>query len=159
MYCKNCGKPVAENAAFCMHCGTAVETAPAASAPTPAPTPAPKSKEPKAKKKLPAIVVAMKTCFLDKYADFSGRTSRTQFWWWYLACIAVSWIPYLGWLASLALIVPMLSAGARRLHDVGESPLKLLFLLIPFAGFFVMLIWWTKPGIEGPNEFGPQPEE
>jgi uncharacterized membrane protein YhaH (DUF805 family) len=172
MYCKNCGKQLPEGAAFCMNCGTAVEAAPAP-ATEPAVEPvvepvvepkkveaaAPKAEQPKTEKKLPPIVVAMKTCFLDKYADFSGRTGRTQFWWWYLVCVAVCWIPYLGWIASLALIVPQLSAGARRLHDVGESALKLLFLLIPFFGFFVMLIWWTKPSVEGPNEYGPQPEE
>ena len=157
MYCKNCGKQLPEGAAFCMNCGTAVEATPA-----PAPAAEPKKQPtvtPKTEKKLPPIVVAMKTCFLEKYADFSGRTSRTQFWWWYLVCVAVCWIPYLGWIASLALIVPQLSAGARRLHDVGESALKLLFLLIPFFGFFVMLIWWTKPSVEGANEYGPQPEE
>lgn len=148
MYCKNCGKPLAENAAFCMHCGTAIET-----------PFVPVKPKPKAEKKLPPFVAAMKTCFLDKYADFTGRTSRSQFWWWYLACASVCWIPYLGWLASLGLIIPMLSAGARRLHDIGESPLKLLFLLIPIVGFILMITYWTKPGIEGPNEFGPQPTE
>ena len=50
------------------------------------------------------FVTAIKTCF-SKYADFTGRARRSEFWFFYLLTFVAGWIPYIGWLASVALII------------------------------------------------------
>ncbi len=80
------------------------------------------------------FVTAIKTCF-SKYADFSGRARRSEFWYWYLFSIIVSsfasWVPFVGGLMNLALVIPQLSVGARRLHDIGRSGWWLLLSIVP----------------------------
>lgn len=80
------------------------------------------------------FVTAIKTCF-SKYADFSGRARRSEFWYWYLFSVIVSfvagWIPFVGGLMNLALVIPQLSVGARRLHDTGRSGWWLLLSIVP----------------------------
>ena len=68
---------------------------------------------------------AISTCFA-KYATFSGRASRPEFWWFFLFQILVSVVASMlgdvvAGLVSLAVLVPALAVGARRLHDIGKS--------------------------------------
>jgi uncharacterized membrane protein YhaH (DUF805 family) len=103
------------------------------------------------------LVKAVKTC-LNKYADFKGRAARPEFWWFALATFVVSAVlnrvvPMLGALFSLAVLLPSLAVGARRLHDIGKSGWFLLLLLIPVIGWLVLLYFYVQPS--GPsNEFG-----
>ena len=94
---------------------------------------------------------AIKTCF-SKFADFNGRARRSEYWWFYLFSIIVSmvlgWIPILG-LATLALILPGLAAGSRRLHDTGRSGWWQLTTWIP------AIIGLGLAGVS----FVPNPEE
>ena len=103
---------------------------------------------------------AIKICF-NKYADFEGRGRRSEFWWWYLFTfivgIAVGWIPVLGWIASIALWIPSLAAGARRLHDTGRSGWLQLLMLIPCIGTIILIIWWCEDS-KGDNEYGQSPK-
>ena len=66
------------------------------------------------------FVDAVTTC-LRKYVDFSGRASRSEFWFFVLAYWIASSIPVIGPFVGLALLLPDLAVSARRLHDTGKS--------------------------------------
>lgn len=100
--------------------------------------------------------------FWQNYANFEGRSRRAEYWWAYLmvfviGCV-VGWIPVIGWLASLACIIPNLAVGARRLHDINKSGWFLLLNLIPLAGTILLIIWFCKEGDIGPNQYGNDPK-
>jgi uncharacterized membrane protein YhaH (DUF805 family) len=101
------------------------------------------------------------TCF-QKYVDFNGRAARPEFWWFALFTFVVSLIlqMVLGyWVAnlfSLAVLLPSLAVGARRLHDMGKSGWFQLLWLIPVLGWAVMIYWLVQP-TAGPNRYGEGP--
>lgn len=83
---------------------------------------------------------------LNKYADFSGRATRAKYWWFYgfyiVAVVFASvldgffgttWLYAVTW---ISLIVPLMSAGARRMHDVGKSG---WFQLVPIYNLYLFL--------------------
>ena len=87
---------------------------------------------------------------LRKYADFTGRASRMEFWWFALfVVLANSAMVYisqtLGAVFLIAVLLPLLAAGARRLHDCGRSGWWQLFLLVPAAGIALVGILWALP--------------
>lgn len=99
---------------------------------------------------------SISTCF-SKYADFSGRASRSEYWWWFLfvflASIATGIIsPKLSGVFSLAVFLPGLAVGVRRLHDIDKSGWFLLVSLIPLIGWLLLLYWAVQEGTE-PNRF------
>ncbi len=67
---------------------------------------------------------AISTCF-SKYATFSGRAPRSEFWWWYLFTwivgIVLGWVPFVGLIFQLAVLLPTFAVTARRLHDTNRS--------------------------------------
>jgi uncharacterized membrane protein YhaH (DUF805 family) len=101
------------------------------------------------------------TCF-QKYVDFSGRAARPEFWWFALFTLVVSLLiqMVLGyWIAnlfSLAVLLPSLAVGARRLHDMGKSGWFQLLWMIPILGWAVMIYWLVQP-TAGPNQYGDGP--
>ena len=111
------------------------------------------------------FVEAVSTCLQKKYVDFSGRASRSEFWWFVLFQILVSIIAsILGAMihpavsiVSLALILPGLGVSVRRLHDVGRSGWWLFICLIPLVGPLLLLYWNVQPGQPGSNPFGEPP--
>jgi uncharacterized membrane protein YhaH (DUF805 family) len=103
---------------------------------------------------------AVKTCF-TKFADFKGRAGRPEFWWFFLFQIGVYLVAGLihdmvYGLAVLALLLPALAVGARRLHDIGKSAWWLLIALIPLVGL-LLLYFAAQPGTPGSNEYGDSP--
>ncbi len=111
---------------------------------------------------------------LMKYADFSGRAPRAEYWWFYLLIIvgyAITMIldsmlglggsvgPYgiLLVVFGLAILVPSLAAGVRRLHDTDRSGWWMLIGLIPLIGAIVLLVFFVGQGTTGPNQFGEDP--
>lgn len=99
---------------------------------------------------------SIQTCF-SKYADFTGRASRSEYWWWFLfallATMATGIISdKLSALFSLALLLPGLAVGARRLHDIDKSGWLQLLYLIPFIGWIIVIYWATRESVE-PNRF------
>jgi uncharacterized membrane protein YhaH (DUF805 family) len=103
------------------------------------------------------FVEAIKTCF-SKYADFNGRASRSEFWWWvlfvFLASAAMSMIsPMLSGLFSLGVLLPNIAVGARRLHDTDRSGWLQLLVIIPLIGWILMIYWCVQEAKE-PNRFG-----
>jgi uncharacterized membrane protein YhaH (DUF805 family) len=95
---------------------------------------------------------------LKKYAVFNGRSRRQEFWIFFVAGLIVGWIPVIGWLVALAIFVPSLAVGARRLHDTDRSALLLLLLLIPLAGIIVLIVFWAQEGTHGKNKYGQDPK-
>jgi len=93
------------------------------------------------------IVDAVKACFA-KYADFEGRATRSEYWWFFLAVLvasAVAWtIAYrLYVLVSLVTMLPMIAAGARRLHDTNRSGWWQLLTFVPF-GVIVVVVFLAQ---------------
>ena len=104
---------------------------------------------------------AIKLCF-QKYADFSGRAKRPEFWWFVLFCIVVSLLlevvgSYISWAFSLATIVPSLAVGARRLHDMNKSGWLQLIWLIPILGWIYMVYLMVQEGDAADNQYGAPP--
>jgi uncharacterized membrane protein YhaH (DUF805 family) len=62
-------------------------------------------------------------------------------------------------LYSLAVLLPTLAVGARRLHDIGRTAWWLLIGLIPIIGCIVLLVFMCLDGDEGDNKYGPNPKE
>jgi DNA-binding CsgD family transcriptional regulator len=87
---------------------------------------------------------------LSKYADFEGEASRAEFWWFALFVglgqAALTYIHInVGSLFAIAMLLPLLAVGARRLHDIGKSAWWLLFGLAPVAGLVVLAVLWALP--------------
>ncbi len=123
---------------------------------------------------------ALTTVFRNKYATFSGRASRSEYWWSYLGIAVISMVLQiigivgglalgsvnegLGALFALAafaglfaLLIPSLSVNVRRLHDTGKSGWMLLILLIPCIGFILWLVWMIEDGQPHVNAYGAVP--
>ena len=103
---------------------------------------------------------AVKTCF-GKYVDFSGRASRSEYWWFVLAYVIVAIVAgfihqVVYGLVILAFLLPLLAAGARRLHDIGKSGWWLLLGMIPLVNL-VLLYFTVQPSQTDSNEYGAPP--
>ena len=99
---------------------------------------------------------SISTCF-SKYATFDGRATRSEFWWWFLFVFLVSGATGLisdifQGLFSLAVLLPNLAAGARRLHDTDRSAWFLLLWFIPIIGWIILLVFYIQESKE-PNRF------
>ncbi|MDP2257290.1 MAG: DUF805 domain-containing protein [Polaromonas sp.] len=91
---------------------------------------------------------AISSC-LRNYATFSGRAPRSEFWWFFLFQLLVSVAATLlsekfGSLVNLALLLPALAVGARRLHDIGKSGWWQL-LMLTGIGLLLLIYWWVQP--------------
>lgn len=104
---------------------------------------------------------------LSKYADFTGRARRSEFWFWELAVFIASIVAgvidaiigaqIVGYLILLATIIPSLAVGARRLHDIDKSGWLQLIGIIPIVGWIILIVWFatdSKPD----NQYGPNPK-
>jgi uncharacterized membrane protein YhaH (DUF805 family) len=117
------------------------------------------------------IAAAVKR-FFNKYATFSGRASRSEYWWWTLVSVIVSivlflimslqsmpdsdgQVPRFGAVAGisvalmglwfLAIIVPSIALTVRRLHDSNKSGWLYLLSMIPFVGGIILLVFVLLP--------------
>ena len=100
---------------------------------------------------------------LKKYAVFEGRARREEFWMYTLVNLIVAIVlyfisPMLYGLYALAVLVPGLAVGARRLHDTNRSGWLLLIGLIPLVGVIVLIVFWVQDSQPGPNQYGPNPK-
>ena len=101
---------------------------------------------------------AITTCF-SKFATFSGRATRSEFWWFYLFTILLSWFAQMAvgasvaGVVSLVFILPLWSAGARRLHDIGRTG---WWQLIAFtvSGIIVLIVWCSTDSEKAANKYG-----
>ncbi len=98
----------------------------------------------------------------NHYFDFEGRVTRQAFWmftlWYVIIYVALSIVSdEFAMLFSLAVILPSLGLGARRLHDIGMSGWWQLIGIIPFIGWVAIIYLLAKQGVNGPNEYGEDP--
>ena len=128
---------------------------------------------------------AVRTCF-QTYAELRGRAARPEFWWFVLPYYIVIFVPVVPLIAVgsaasanrpfdesgtnaaavvfgvlvgvvfLALIIPYLAVGTRRLHDTGKSGLWWLITFVPL-GSIVLIVFWASVGDSGWNQYGPPP--
>lgn len=115
------------------------------------------------------------TTALKKYAVFSGRSRRSEYWYFilfyfiiYIALAFVdrvtgtfdpkSGIGLLTAIFALALLIPSLSVSVRRLHDTDRSGWWLLIGFIPLIGAIVLIVFLAQDSGAGTNRFGPNPK-
>lgn len=110
--------------------------------------------------------------FWKKYATFSGRASRSEYWWFVLVSFVVSVVitligtvvagdmttastttgvdDVLSGLWGLATLIPSLALAVRRLHDTNRSGWWVLLGLVPLVGWIILIVWYAS----GPNPAG-----
>ena len=113
------------------------------------------------------LITAIKTCF-KKYFVFNGRAKRSEYWWFFLFCILAGvasqlldvvvlgqsfWVNYgpINTIVNLILIIPILSVGARRLHDTNRSGWWQL-LILTIVGYIPLIIWLASEGKKKKNK-------
>ena len=113
---------------------------------------------------------------LKRYAEFTGRSRRKEYWMFFLFLIAVSvgigivevilgldstigdaYGP-LSLLFMLGILIPSLAVQVRRFHDQGKSGWFVLLNFIPLLGSLIVLVFMCLDGTDGPNEYGPDPK-
>jgi uncharacterized membrane protein YhaH (DUF805 family) len=112
---------------------------------------------------------------LKKYAVFSGRARRKEYWMFFLINLIISVVliaidsligtfspqarvGLLQSIYSLAVLIPSLAVTVRRLHDTGRTGWWILIGLIPVIGGIVLLIFMLLDSEPGSNEYGPNPK-
>ena len=112
---------------------------------------------------------------LKKYAVFSGRSRRKEYWYFVLFSVIVSLVlsaidallgtfssstnvGLLGGIYGLAIIVPSIAVSVRRLHDIDRTGWWVLISLVPVIGSIVLLVFAVLDGTPGENRFGPNPK-
>lgn len=117
------------------------------------------------------MIEAVKSSF-SKYADFSGRARRAEYWWFSLFNMIAGFVVTFGLVFAFAetveeadllsnvytfaVFLPSLAVGVRRLHDTGRSGWWVL-LVFTIVGMIPLLIWSLMKGDEGANAYGPDP--
>ena len=106
---------------------------------------------------------------IKKYAEFSGRACRKEYWMFVLfnmlIALGIQIIEavlgtggMLGGLYSLAVLLPGWAVFTRRMHDIGKSGWWWLIALIPLVGAIVLLVFMCKDSEPGDNVYGPNPK-
>ena len=96
-----------------------------------------------------------------KYVEFTGRATRSEFWWWVLFTTIVSAAlgalnlatpegviglgSSLAGVWSIAVLVPSLAVAVRRLRDAGRAWTDVLWILLPLAGLIMLIFYWCEP--------------
>ncbi len=106
---------------------------------------------------------------LKQYADFNGRARRKEYWMFILFYIIFSMVATaidaalgtwgtIAGIFGLAMLIPSLAVGVRRLHDIGKSGWMLLVVLIPLIGAIWLIILLVTDSTPGSNEYGANPK-
>ena len=147
MYCKNCGRQLPDGIAFCPQCGASQAKQGYVYSGEPKPS--------------VSFFEAVKLYFVN-YANFSGRSRRSEYWWAslgiaILGAVITTVLADLSWIWTLVTLVPGISICVRRLHDIGKSGWWYLINLIPLVGQILMIIWFCKDSAPD-NQWGPNPK-
>lgn len=108
------------------------------------------------------FTTSISTC-MSKYFTFSGRASRSEFWFFYLFTVLMSWAagivskvegiyPFVFFI-DLFFLLPVIAAGTRRLHDTNRSGWWQL-LVFTFIGIIPLMYWICLPGDQEGNKYG-----
>ena len=162
MTCRKCGELLSDNAKFCTACGAAVENNGTVINPVHQRADDCVHEGHVVGSSQPVgFLEAVKRAF-QHYADFNGRARRSEYWWFTLFNIIVGSIigaiaPESSWIWTLIVLVPGTALVVRRLHDVGRSGWFYLWILVPLAGYIIMLIQLLKDSAPD-NQWGPNPK-
>ncbi len=107
---------------------------------------------------------------LKKYAVFSGRARRKEYWMFFLFNIIIAFLlgfveglagspGVIGMLYSLAVLIPGTAVSVRRLHDTDRSGWWLLITFVPLIGAIVLLVFMIQDSNPGQNQYGENPKE
>lgn len=111
--------------------------------------------------------------FFRNYANFSGRSSRSAYWFWFLWSVIItlfieilrasiggelSPVDIIDLVWSLGILVPSFALAARRLHDVGRSGWWQLIALT-IVGIIPLFIWFVRVGDSDTNKYGDNEEQ
>ncbi len=113
---------------------------------------------------------------LKKYAVFSGRSSRMEYWYFVLFNALISIVlmvadvmigtfdsetgfGLLNGIYTLAILIPSLAVSVRRLHDTDRSGWWLLIGFIPLIGTIVLIVFWAQDSQPGENQYGSNPKD
>ncbi len=105
---------------------------------------------------------------LKKYADFTGRARRSEYWMFVLFYIifyivaavldsVIGTLPILTLVYSLALLIPAISVATRRLHDTGRTGWWQLISFVPLIGAIILLVFLVQDSRDE-NEYGANPK-
>jgi uncharacterized membrane protein YhaH (DUF805 family) len=111
------------------------------------------------------LVGYWKQVVLERYAQFTGRARRAEYWWFALSSAIVgivlsilgaasSIFLILYYVYALAVLVPSIAVGIRRLHDTDRSGWWLLIALVPFVGVIVLIVFLATDSTRGTNQYG-----
>ena len=124
---------------------------------------------------------------LQRYADFSGRSQRQEYWMFYLLSIivymvalvlALMGLPWsemqttpdaqpgpllylgvaIGVLWLFGTLIPTIAVAVRRFHDQNQSGWMYLLSFIPYVGGIILIVFMCIDGTPGPNQYGPDPK-
>lgn len=115
---------------------------------------------------------------LKKYAQFTGRSDRKEFWYFVLLNLGLQIVASIldgiafsgatgaggmplspiSSLVGLALFIPGLAVTFRRLHDINKTAWWILLGLVPLVGWVILIIWYAKKGDPAENQYGPAPD-
>lgn len=113
---------------------------------------------------------AIQRGLVENYCNFTGRASRSEYWWFYLFTALVGMVaggisaPFgetfseiFTYAVALVLFLPSFGITFRRLHDIGKSGWWWLLGFIPLVGAIILIVWFCRQSQEGDNEYGPEP--
>ncbi|WP_373490032.1 DUF805 domain-containing protein [Parasphingorhabdus sp.] len=111
---------------------------------------------------------------LRRYAEFGGRSRRREYWMFFLFTVLLGLGTALfdtlafglefddngplSILTNVALLIPSLAVGVRRLHDVGRSGWWLLLFFVIIIGWILLIVFFVTDGDHGDNAYGPDPK-
>ena len=112
---------------------------------------------------------------LRKYAVFTGRSRRKEYWYYFLINFLIITVLLLidnmlgtldqeagtgliSGLYTLAVLIPGLAVAVRRLHDTGRTGWWVLIVLIPIIGPIVLIFFLIQDSVPGDNQHGPNPK-
>lgn len=166
MFCSNCGTSAASQQVFCVSCGHRLnlQTQPASTF---------TNLSPQSRVDLDAVNAPKSMSFIEtikfsykNYACFTGRASRSEYWYWVLyiwlgfIVSAISMerssffvLLYLTFIFSA--IIPGIARAVRRLHDIDKSGAFLFVGLVPLVGPILLLVWFCTKSDSAPNKYGP----
>jgi uncharacterized membrane protein YhaH (DUF805 family) len=166
MFCSNCGTSAASQQVFCASCGHRLNAQSQATSASINQISQPRvdldeSNAPKPMRFIETIKFSYKN-----YARFSGRASRSEYWYWVLfiwlgfivSAISMglsSFFVLLYLIFIFSVIIPGIARAVRRLHDINKSGAFLFMGLIPFVGSILLLVWFCTKSDSNPNQYGP----
>lgn len=107
--------------------------------------------------------------FLNNYTNFSGRSSRSDYWYVVLANFLIGFIiGFIGGLIpaltglttlvssiyTLAVLIPGIALFIRRMHDINKSGWNYFLALIPIVGIIILLVYLCTPSVDENNKYG-----